>query len=121
MVKLNTMLMTNQKCRIWRYLRSDMKNNPVFEKSKVVGCNIIHAREEQITTSIRADSSGSQGMAGMRRATFRMQFKAYSDINFGTKVELLSQPNSYYRIIEVHPKYDAVGRLHHIQVDLEKI
>ena len=98
-----------------------MKSQPIFESPKKLGCNIIHAREEQITTSVRADSSGSQGKAGMRRATFRLQFKPYANINFGTKVELLSQPNSYYRIVEMHPRYDAVGRVHHIQVDLEKM
>lgn len=119
MLKLNTMLITNQKCRMWRYKRSDMKSRPVYDKSKNVGCNVINAKQEQVTTSVRADSSGSQGRATMQRANFRMQLPAYLDINFGTKIELLSLPNQYFKIVEIHPRFDAVGRLHHQQVDLE--
>lgn len=98
-----------------------MKSQPVFDNAKLEDCNVIHAREEQVPTSVRADSSGSQGRAISRRAAFRMQFKPYSNINFGTKVSLASYPSQMYKIVEIHPRFDAVGRLHHLQVDLEKI
>lgn len=98
-----------------------MKSQPVFDNAKLEDCNVIHAREEQVATSVRADSSGSQGRATAKRAAFRMQFKPYTDINFGSKVQLLSFSNQTYKVVEIHPRFDAVGRLHHLQVDLEII
>ena len=98
-----------------------MKSQPVFDNVKLEDCNVINARQEQVSTSVRADSSGSQGRAHARRAAFRMQFKPYSDINFGSKVQLTSYPSQTFKVVEVHPRFDAVGRLHHLQVDLEII
>lgn len=115
------MLITNQKCKVWRYKGANIKSQPVFDNAKLEDCNVIHARQEQLATSVRADSSGSQGRATTRRASFRMQFKAYSDINFGSKVQLPSIPNQTFKVVEVHPRFDAVGRLHHLQIDLEII
>lgn len=115
------MLITNNKCRIWRFVRADHKSQPIFKDEKQEGCNVVNLRVEELNTSIRADTSGSQGRSTMRRAHFRLQLSPETTANFGSKVKLSNSPlNEVYKIVEIQPRFDAVGQLHHFQCDLEK-
>lgn len=121
MVKLYTMLITNQKCRIWRFVRANHKGQPVFGEPKPEGCNIVTFRLEDIDTTLRADTSGSQGRAKIERAMIRVQLPANTTANMGAKFELVSlKGQGTYKVKELHPRFDAVGNLHHYQCDLEK-
>lgn len=115
------MLTTNQKCHVWAFKGNNRKSQPLYAEMKPEGCNVINARREQVATSVRADSSGSQGRASMQRALFRLQLTTFTVANFGAKIELVNLPDKFYKVIEMQPKFDALGKFHHYQVDLEAL
>jgi hypothetical protein len=115
------MLITNQSCHISRYLGADIKSQPIYDDAKQEGCNVITFRLEEVNSSIRADTSGSQGRATIQRAMIRIQLRAETQAVFGSKVKILSQPEHTYKLVEKHPRFDAMGVLHHYQCDLERL
>lgn len=98
-----------------------MKSQPIFGDAMPEGCSVITFRLENVNSSVRADTSGTQGRATIQRAMIRIQLRPDTKGKFGSIVTILSQPANQYKIVEMHPRFDAMGRLHHFQCDLERV
>ncbi len=98
-----------------------MKSNPQFGKALPEGCRIITFKLEDKHTSIRADTSGSQARANMQRSFARVLLTARTKAQMGAKLTFQQRPGETFKVVEIQPRYDAAGRLHHYQVDLEAL
>jgi hypothetical protein len=111
----------NNRCQLALYLGIDKKSEPIYKKPNIEGCSIITYRLEQVPTPLRSDTSASQGRATIKKGMIRVMLLANTRANFGSKFNLVSRPDDIYKLIEIHPRYDALGKVDHYQCDLEKL
>ena len=109
----------NQKCLISALIDVDMRGKQIYSTEKREGCSVINYRVEEITSSLRADTSSTQGRDMLKSALIRVMLLPKTTAEFNSKVILESLPGETFRLIEKQPKFDAFGKLDHWQCDLK--
>ena len=113
--------MPNLKCKIYPYIDIDVQGESLYDTVRSEGCSVVTFRLENLPTPVRADTSASQGRVTMQRAMIRVLLSPKTSANFGAKVVINAQPGLSYKVVEMQPRFDAVGKLDHYQCDLERL
>ena len=114
------MYTTNQSCQVRPYIDADFKGNPIYENWVTESCSVVTFRSEEVNTSVRADTSASQGRDSIDRAKMRVLMKPYSKVNYNAQVKLTSLPNDILNVERVEPRFDAFGKLDHFECILSR-
>lgn len=95
-------------------------------KAFKIGWSPVYMRNDEVQTAVRADSSASKSRADINAGELRIVLdKTFTNIRSGDLV-LLPPDQTFnddprYKITRLKPMHDIFGRLHHFEVDLEKV
>lgn len=106
-------------CRLYRALstydhtgRRQISDTPVDTK-----CAAVRFGASVETTSVRTDSTASQGRAEQVVYDAVLLFRTSEQVKNGDVVELYGQR---YRIARVQPRPNVMGALHHVQAECDR-
>lgn len=83
-------------------------------------CDVIYIREDVSDTTVREDSSASQGRAEEYVNDVRLLFSPRDNVRLGDVIEVAAfgeREQIKIEVKRVHRRIDVEGRLHHVQVD----
>lgn len=98
----------------------DRYGQPIHsETERETRCAIIRLTSSVDTTSVRTDSSASRGRAEEVVYDVRLLMAPRESVKRGdlVTVRLKGAEALTVEVMEVHPRADVAGRLHHIEVD----
>ena len=114
---MKTTFRHNAIAKVYRVRENDFMGQPVYSvnpKRARVAVLYMHVGIQE--SSIRADRSESKARAEEPAGKVRILVHSDDSIELTDKVELHGHT---LRVINMFPRHDLDGRLHHFQVDLE--
>lgn len=112
------MFRSNRSCRIRRKLNQyDKYGQPLYASPETIKFALVRFDTKVEDTTVRADSSATRGNVKEFHATGRILVEKLSKPGYG---DLVAFDGKVFRVKEVEPRYNVLGKLDHYECDLEK-
>lgn len=112
------MFRANRVCRVRQKTdQYDKYGQPLFGAAVTVPFALVRFDTKIEDTTVRADSSATRGNVKEYNASGRILFERTFKPNWG---DLVAFDGKVFRIKEVEPRYNVLGKLDHYEADLEK-
>lgn len=107
----------NTTCKYYTLSGRDVRSKPTYSAASVVPCSVVSFDLASKRTSVRTDTSGTRGrtdeLSGVARFLFPKTFQP-------VKGDVVEKQGLWLEVIEIHPRFDVMGSLDHIEVDFRR-
>lgn len=110
------MFIPNNRGTLTPTIGQDVYGDERFGQAIVVACGVVHLNKVIQQTTVRTDSSGSQGSADEYVSQSKILFPPNVTIQAGWRFELAGIA---LRIMSVEPRFNIRGAIDHYEADLQ--
>lgn len=107
------MLMPNQTCMLIKSAGNDVYGQPIPGIQSRERCSVVSMPTADVKSSVRSDSSASRGNAHEEQTNGKILLTA---VTKAVMHDILVVRGQKLKIISTHPRFNAAGKLDHIEV-----